>query len=86
MKKFIIAAPLILLGGVASVKAQSGAGQEEISVATIIGDNKQIIAVETVSTVESEELRKKLEDKVSNHLEARIQEKLDSQFTFAFAN
>jgi len=84
MMKFIIAATLVFFGGVASVNAQSGAGQEDIITAELTAaNNAQLAAINsTVSTVEAEELTKKLEDKISSHLDAKIQAKLNSQLMF----
>lgn len=84
MMKFIIAATLVFFGGVASVNAESGAGQKDIITAELTAaNNAQLTQMNnTVSTVEAEELTKKLEDKISSHLDAKIQAKLNSQLMF----
>lgn len=88
MKKFINAAALIFLGGVASVNAQSVAGQEDFTTASIMTADLEprMEMVTTITAMESEELRKKFEHTLNTALEQRIQEKLNSQLTFDIAS
>ncbi len=81
MKSFIIAAALVVLGGVTSVNADN---QERLSDELLVLSTakanislKGQISEKAVSPIESRELRRKLEERVTMQLNKRIETQID---------
>lgn len=82
-----IAVTLVFLGAISSVNAQSNARQTDntllASTASLYASNLNTPTVKTVSAIESVELSKQASERISRSLAAKLDKKLELQFTFS---